>query len=379
MGFLGARQRSEDGRHGRRAAGPAPEPGTGTVHGDEKAVPEPQPPPVGPRRLSEFEELERRALDTRGAAAGGRSGENRESRPDEGDRWQPIVVDRPAYDFEPKPPVPAPLYHVPDTVFEGWSSAAFTMRLASTRGASHRFRAQPRQDHAEVFFREAHGSEAVVFAVADGVSNAEHGELGSMFAAQGSIHTLLRQLTAGGPLDWAAVLADAAAHMAAGSEVALEVSNPAAGELAKLMATTLVVGVVGEVAGGFRVVMARVGDSGAWVLSGKTYRAVFAPKRGAHADLMPSAVEALPRIPAQIPTVSFELRPDEVLLVGTDGFGDPLGDGTGAVGELFARWLDRVPPPRGFAHLLDFSRDTFDDDRTLLAVWPRPRRTGAGR
>jgi hypothetical protein len=61
-----------------------------------------------------------------------------------------------------------------------------------------------------------------------------------------------------------------------------------------------------------------------------------------------------------------------VLLVGTDGFGDPLGDGDGKVGQLFAEHLKMPPPPRALAHLLDFSRETFDDDRTLLAIWPLP-------
>ncbi|MGH3832079.1 MAG: hypothetical protein ACRDRS_16810 [Pseudonocardiaceae bacterium] len=60
-----------------------------------------------------------------------------------------------------------------------------------------------------------------------------------------------------------------------------------------------------------------------------------------------------------------------VLLVGTDGFGDPLGDGSGLVGDLFREVLASPPPPLGLAHALDFSRETFDDDRTLLVVWPQ--------
>ena len=68
------------------------------------------------------------------------------------------------------------------------------------------------------------------------------------------------------------------------------------------------------------------------------------------------------------------LAAEAVLLVGTDGIGDPLGDGSGKVGELFARMLAQPPPPLALAHLLDFSRDTFDDDRTLIAIWQRPGR-----
>jgi hypothetical protein len=39
-----------------------------------------------------------------------------------------------------------------------------------------------------------------------------------------------------------------------------------------------------------------------------------------------------------------------------------------------------VPSLIEFAHAVDFTREAFDDDRTLVAVWPRNRlyaRTGA--
>jgi len=38
---------------------------------------------------------------------------------------------------------------------------------------------------------------------------------------------------------------------------------------------------------------------------------------------------------------------------------------------LLADCLRTPPPPRAFAHVLDFSRETFDDDRTLVSIWPR--------
>jgi hypothetical protein len=68
-----------------------------------------------------------------------------------------------------------------------------------------------------------------------------------------------------------------------------------------------------------------------------------------------------------------------VLLIGTDGFGDPVGDGRGVVAQLFCGELERPVPPLGFAHLLDFYRETFDDDRTLVALWPRGGPAGGPR
>ncbi len=50
-----------------------------------------------------------------------------------------------------------------------------------------------------------------------------------------------------------------------------------------------------------------------------------------------------------------------------------------ATGQLFAEYLQAPPPPRAFAHLLDFSRETFDDDRTLVAIWRQPPEQGSPR
>lgn len=53
----------------------------------------------------------------------------------------------------------------------------------------------------------------------------------------------------------------------------------------------------------------------------------------------------------------------------------PLGTGHGGVGNLFGDVLTGpwVPSLIEFAHEVDFSRETFDDDRTLVAVWPKRR------
>ena len=96
-------------------------------------------------------------------------------------------------------------------------------------------------------------------------------------------------------------------------------------------------------------------------------------------QIISSAVSPLPRVPERLAPVEFRLFPGTALLVGTDGFGDPLGDGDGKVGHLFAGHLRTPPPARGLAHLLDFSRDTFDDDRTLVVLWHRPGERGLPR
>ncbi|WP_405669582.1 hypothetical protein [Streptomyces sp. NBC_01530] len=56
-------------------------------------------------------------------------------------------------------------------------------------------------------------------------------------------------------------------------------------------------------------------------------------------------------------------------MVATDGFADPLADSRNLVGDFFAEHLANPPNAHDFAYLLDFSRELYDDDRTMLAVW----------
>ena len=88
-------------------------------------------------------------------------------------------------DFEPKPP--SSRYYLPDTIFDGWSTEHFTIRLASVRGYSHRYRGVPRQDDAEVVFHPESGT--VLFAVADGVAGASEPHVGAVTACLRAIET----------------------------------------------------------------------------------------------------------------------------------------------------------------------------------------------
>jgi hypothetical protein len=280
--------------------------------------------------------------------------------------WGPMVVDRPTDDFEPKPPLGGACYR-PDTEFDGWSTPYATLRLASVRGYKHRYYGKPRQDHAQAAVHEPSG--AIVFAVADGVSSARSAELGAVLACEAAIKETIDQLDANRAFDWPRVLQRAADRLTATARRMSEDPDPALAE--KLLATTLVVGAAWAAESGLNVSLAQAGDSGAWALDQGRFHSLLTPKTDADAAVVSNAVSPLPRVPNPPVQRELLLPAHAVLLVGTDGFGDPLGDGDGRVGELFARHLVTPPPPRGLAHLLDFSRETFDDDRTLLALWPR--------
>jgi serine/threonine protein phosphatase PrpC len=277
--------------------------------------------------------------------------------------WGSIAVGTPTADFEPRPA--DTLSYRPDTVADGWSTGDLTVRLASVRGYAHRYAGLPRQDDAAVVHHPASG--AVVFAVADGVSAAPLAHLGATAACRAAVSAVTGALDAGSAVDWPTVMEHAAWQVVEQAAVVLRLERPDPGRAEEEMATALIAGLVRSAGATVDLVVARVGDSAAWVLRDGRFRPLFESKTAAVAE---TAVTALPRVP-ELDVRDGPLRPGEVLLVGTDGFGDPLGDGTGHVGAHFAVRLTRPRPPLAFAHDLDFSRETFDDDRTLLAVWPR--------
>ncbi|MHC0431291.1 protein phosphatase 2C domain-containing protein [Streptomyces sp. O3] len=291
--------------------------------------------------------------------------------PPEAEPWRPVTVGTPGPEFEAGPPDQY-AFDFPDSECDGWSTSALTLRFASVRGAKHRYYRQPRQDAARAAAHEATGS--VVFAVADGVSSAVNAELGAVEACRAALERMLHLLTKGQEqLDFQDVAQHAAQRLGQLARWRLSGRIPEVGEVAALYATTLVAGVVRPHPAGNVVELCRIGDSGAWSLDLTTrrYRPLFGLKTASDEVLVSNEVAPLPHVPERLEATGTSLPLDQVLLVGTDGFGDPLGDGDGQVGALFAGQLGVPPTPLWFAHLLDFSRETFDDDRSLLAVWPR--------
>lgn len=281
-----------------------------------------------------------------------------------------IVVDTPGPEFEPRPPGYA--FNFPDTECDGWSTTAgLTLRCASVRGAAHRYRGKPRQDAARAAAHQDTGT--IAFAVADGVSSATESEVGAQMACRAALEKILELLAQDIPphtryLDVVTHTANRLIELARS-----RIGTPTLTDVAGLYATTLVAGTVRPDPDGPVVELFRIGDSNAWVLdrSCGAYQVLFPAETDEDAEIVTGAVTPLPLAPDTQEETAWRLGPDAVLLVGTDGFGDPLGDGDGQVGAMFAHHLAEPPSPLWFAHVLDFSRETFDDDRTLLAVWPR--------
>ncbi|MEV7026351.1 protein phosphatase 2C domain-containing protein [Kitasatospora sp. NPDC093558] len=285
--------------------------------------------------------------------------------------WRPITVGVPGVEFEARPPRQH-VFDFPDTECDGWSTADLTVRFASVRGARHRYYSQPRQDAARAAVHDPTG--IVAFAVADGVSDATSPELGAAEACRAAVSRTLHLLNRGPEhLDLHDVVNHAARRLWQVARWRSPGREPDPAEVARLYATTLVTGVVRPDPDGPVVALCRIGDSGAWLLDRphRRYHPLFHPKTGADTPIVTNEVTPLPHVPDRLDHTGLRLARGTALLVGTDGFGDPLGDGDGQVGALFARYLAEPPTPLWLAHVLDFSRETFDDDRTLLVVWPR--------
>ncbi len=264
----------------------------------------------------------------------------------------------------------------PDTVVDGGSASGLIVRAASVRGRSKRFHGQARED--DLCLRPSAARQALVIAVADGLGSATRGGLGAALAVRHAVEAIEEELVERAPesLQWPTIFNRAAAALvvehrrAAGEEHRERPGQDEAQAVSRDLGTTLTLAVVERsTAGGMQASVAAIGDSPAFRLAGSAYE-LLVGEREQDDDFSTSAVLALPYLP--VPEArSVRLERDEVLLIGTDGFSGPLGSGGGDVGQLFARELVTPPPLSSWSYLVDFAKATYDDDRTLVAVWPQ--------
>lgn len=265
---------------------------------------------------------------------------------------------------------------VPDTAIDGWSTPTLTVRGTSVRGQMHRLYGVPRQDDFTV--HQLPGGRAVI-AVADGVSQAEQSHFGANEATRFAAQWLRRNLPNDvDTTDWRALLQHTAWALNEQAQRLFGLQEPDPVRTEAELATTLVCAVVEpQQPGSLRAHIVSCGDSSAWLLSGQQFVEIAGGKQSDAAAVATSEVAGLPRVPREVKAEVVDLREGDVLLIGTDGIGEPLGRGEGAVGSLLRELLLRAEPPSliEFAHTVDFYRETFDDDRTLVAVWPARQAT----
>lgn len=267
----------------------------------------------------------------------------------------------------------------PDTIVDGIvvhgpaGRPVATVRAASVRGLSHRHYARTRQD--DYALRLTPDGRYLVFCVADGVSSGAMSHFAAWWAAHDGTKELIQWLSQVCPEDlpWEKFLDWVADMIVAAAGRFVEGIGTEPREVATEMAAALTYTVVDLAAtkDGHTVHMITVGDTSGWILTKDGHWHPLQAIKNAGADIYSSAVVALPVLPDVPPQpVRTRVRPGEVLVLMTDGVGDPLGDGSGAVGRFLAQAWREPPADVEFAAQVGFARSTFDDDRTVVAVWP---------
>ncbi len=245
---------------------------------------------------------------------------------------------------------------------DGGQSAEFVVLAASVAGVAHRLSGRRCED-AYAWALRRPGRLAMI--VGAGVSTAGRGGEGADIAVNAACEHLL---SAEG---WSEMECLAALR-AAGEAV-----SGAGGQSAAELSTTLVVALVSASRTGAEVFLARVGDSSAFVLAGAEWEELF-PGR-AEEELRGSVIGVLPLDSRgegdAIETASVTLPAGAALVLLTDGVADPLRDGPSTVAPALAEILAGGPTgaltPLALADAADFSRRGCQDDRTVLAAWPR--------
>ncbi len=296
-----------------------------------------------------------------------------------------VVIGTPGPEIEPRPTAERfrTTPYRADVVVDGWSSGRFTVRAASLRGHLHRYNGVPRQDDFGLLFLRS--PERLIVAVADGVSSAPQSHLGATISVRFALQWLASKLSDERPtIDWPELMRHCAWQLVEQAAILFpkgQTQTPDAEYAQSLLSTTLVCAIIEFPQDHERATarLAGVGDSGVWLLHNGEFQRIYGGKSSDGSPITSSAVSGLPQVPKELTPVEIALVPDSILLIGTDGFGDPLGSGGGAVGQAFTDRLTAPPGMLDFAGLLDFSRETFDDDRTLVAIWPMlPSKGGSG-
>ena len=261
--------------------------------------------------------------------------------------------------------------HAADTIIDHGAFGSLVVRAASVRGTYARYESGPRED--DYTMGAAGNGRWLVVALADGVTSASASHLAATLAVRTAVQQVQRQLDEDvmGEVDLHGVFQSAAYQLRRSAEPLLDAEglDCTADHIAGLFATTLLVAIIPADGTGRRVRLARVGDSNAWTLDDHGWTPLLAPKVGG-APLASSTVRALPRLPDTLDVVELDIAPGQTMVLASDGVTDPFGTTfDGDVARCLAlAWHPELPAPLEFARQLSFRGQSWDDDRTAIAV-----------
>jgi hypothetical protein len=268
---------------------------------------------------------------------------------------------------------------VPDIELDWGSIDGIEVRAASIRGRTHRYEGSVRQDSFNIARISGESESYLFLCVADGLGSYPKSHIAAREADCAAARNFSEQLRHTGSLEGVDVNAiigriqsdilDAWRQRERNPDLSMQ-------DLCDQMRTTLSIALIPNVPsedGAFRIKIFTVGDTSAWVLQKESGWKPITPVKGAGADIFSSSVSAIPSTaPVKFDEREYALHRGDAFFLMTDGIGDPLGDGSGPVGEALASMLRNAPDIYDFARICDFARRTHMDDRTLLGIWMPP-------
>ncbi|MEO3876089.1 protein phosphatase 2C domain-containing protein [Nonomuraea sp. B12E4] len=268
----------------------------------------------------------------------------------------------------PLGPLPQPLpvllaggadSRAPGVALDGGMLAQTTVRAVSIRGRRHRYRGEPLQDAYAV--RLSADGRWVIAAVADGLGSTLHAEHAAAVAVRAAT-----KLSLTSDPGWHAAFASVAGEvMRATARFRGQPAGRHGAGASDPPATTLTIGVVP--ADGRRGVAAcaAIGDSPALWLHDGMWTEIFPPEGQRPGNV----TSALPDDLGELRERQIDWGPGDVLILCSDGFGTAMGGGGSTLAQRLVTSWSSPPALRSFLRDVDFQLSTYDDDRTVLALW----------
>jgi hypothetical protein len=242
-----------------------------------------------------------------------------------------------------------------------------TVRAASVRGRTHSFRGETRQDAYGV--RLSSDERWVIAAVADGLGSARHADIAATVGVRAALEGVDAALQAGGHsqnLDWKSVASYVSDTVKRATEA---LGAPRHGTNTDRTpsarpGTTLTMAVL-PAEGEGPAVCAAVGDSPAILVTGGQWQGLV----GSRGSLGGNVTTALPGDPGNVEVQPFGWRAGDLLVLSSDGFAAGVAGGQTPLAQRLAQTWRTPPSLPEFVREVDFRLSTFDDDRTVVALW----------
>ncbi|MEV8096693.1 PP2C family serine/threonine-protein phosphatase [Kitasatospora sp. NPDC085879] len=257
---------------------------------------------------------------------------------------------------------------VPDSVVDGGTVGAATVRAASLRGDSHRYARECRQDSVLL----ARVGALAVLAVADGVGSARYAHRGSAGACRLLVSCLAPQadrlsaaLLAGDRDAFARHAGVVMGRVAARLQEEADKQGHAPADYSTTLRALLVPTDPQSPVRGFLA----VGDGGLFRLRGGHW--VLLEQTAGDGAVFDTGTEALPvNFGAPVAELITDGQPGDLLVMCTDGLANPLTKEPAVADFLARQWgTGQVPGLADFLWQAQIRARSYDDDRSVVCLW----------